>query len=65
MWRSIFAWVACVLVGAAAGFLIGWALYQVGFEVIGSTVAFIGAGVGGFVVLFAYLNWSEARAMSR
>jgi hypothetical protein len=60
MWKSILIWIGCVLIGAAGGFMIGWVLWQLGFEVIGSTVAFAGAGIGGLMVLFGYLRWSEA-----
>jgi Zn-dependent protease with chaperone function len=60
-WKMILVWVGCVIVGAAVGFGIGWALWKLGFEIIGSAVALVGAGIGGFVVLFAVMRWSEER----
>jgi hypothetical protein len=43
------------------GFGIGWALWKLGLELIGSAIALIGAGIGGFVLLFALMRWSENR----
>jgi hypothetical protein len=54
-------WVGCVLLGALVGLLAGWILWKLGLEVIGSAVALVGAGVGGIVAFFAFLNWSEDR----
>jgi hypothetical protein len=60
-WRLIAIWIACVLVGAAVGYLIGWVIWQLGFELIGGAVALAGAGVGGILMFFAFMNWSEDR----
>lgn len=60
-WKFILLWIACVLIGAAAGFGIGWLLWKAGLELIGSAVALVGAGVGGFVMLFAVMRWAENR----
>jgi hypothetical protein len=60
-WKFGLVWIVCVIVGAAIGFGIGWALWKLGLELIGSAVALVGAGVGGFVMLFAFLRWSEER----
>jgi hypothetical protein len=54
-------WVGCVLLGALVGLLAGWILWKLGLEIIGSAVALVGAGVGGIVAFFAFLNWSEDR----
>ena len=54
-------WVGCVIVGAIAGFLAGYVLWQLGFELIGSAVALVGAGVGGIAAFFGFLSWSERR----
>jgi hypothetical protein len=54
-------WIGCVIVGAVAGYLIGYALWKLGLELIGSAVALVGAGVGGFVVFFALVAWFERR----
>ena len=43
----ILVWIACVLVGAGLGYLAGYGLWKLGFEIIGSAVALVGAGVGG------------------
>ena len=32
-----------------------------GFELIGSAVALVGAGAGGILVFFGFLNWQEKR----
>jgi hypothetical protein len=59
--KLILVWIACVIFGAAAGFLAGWILWKLGFELIGSAVALAGAGVGGIAAFFGFLNWSEDR----
>ncbi len=60
-WKMILVWIVCVILGAIAGFAIGWVLWKLGLELIGSAVALVGAGVGGFVMLFAFMRWSENR----
>ena len=60
-WKLILIWIACVIVGAVVGFAIGWLLWKAGLELIGSAVALVGAGVGGFVMLFAVMRWAENR----
>ena len=60
-WKLILAWIVCVLLGAAAGFAIGWVVWRLGFELIGSAIALVGAGVGGIVLFFWFMNWSEDR----
>jgi hypothetical protein len=57
----ILAWIGCMLVGAIAGFLAGYVLWQLGFELIGSAVALVGAGVGGIAAFLWFLSWSEDR----
>jgi hypothetical protein len=57
----IMLWVGCVLVGALAGFLAGYLLWKLGFELIGSAVALVGAGAGGILVLFGLLAWYDRR----
>ncbi len=44
-------WIACVLVGAGIGYLAGWTLWKLGFEVIGGAVALAGAAAGGILIL--------------
>jgi hypothetical protein len=60
MAKAIAIWIGCVCIGAAAGFLIGWVIWQLGFELIGSTIAMVGAGFGGLLVLYMYLKRTEA-----
>ena len=36
MAKAIAFWLGCVCIGAALGFLIGWIIWQLGFEIIGS-----------------------------
>jgi hypothetical protein len=57
----IVVWIVCVLVGAFVGYLAGYGLWRLGFELIGSAVALVGAGVGGIVVFLAFLNWWSRR----
>jgi hypothetical protein len=57
----ILVWIVCVIAGAAAGYLLGYLLWRLGFEIIGSAVALVGAGVGGILAFFGFLTWSEDR----
>jgi hypothetical protein len=59
--KLVLVWIICVILGAAAGFLLGYLLWRLGFELIGSAVALVGAGVGGILAFFAFLSWSEDR----
>ena len=61
----ILVWIGCVLAGAAVGYLAGYVLWKLGFELIGSAVALVGAGVGGIVVFLALLNWWDRRRENR
>jgi hypothetical protein len=54
-------WIACVLIGALAGYFLGYLIWQLGFELIGSAVALVGAGVGELLAFFGFLSWSEDR----
>jgi uncharacterized membrane protein YeaQ/YmgE (transglycosylase-associated protein family) len=54
-------WIGCVIVGAVVGFLAGYVLWKLGFEVIGSAVAVVGACIGGFIVLAGLASWSNNR----
>jgi hypothetical protein len=58
----ILLWIGCVIVGAAVGFLAGWALWKLGLELIGSAVALVGAGVGGILAFFGVLAWADRRS---
>jgi hypothetical protein len=60
-WKFVLVWILCVVIGAAIGFGIGYVLYKLGLELIGSAVALVGAGIGGFVMLFAFMRWSDNR----
>ncbi|HEY7030569.1 MAG TPA: hypothetical protein VH482_04530 [Thermomicrobiales bacterium] len=60
-WQLILAWVVCVIVGAAVGFLAGYILWKIGLELIGSAVALVGAGVGGIIAFLWFLQWSDDR----
>ena len=60
-WKLGLTWVACVLIGAAVGFGLGWVLWKLGFELIGSSVALVGAGAGGILMFLWFMNWSENR----
>ena len=64
-WVLIAVWVGCVAVGAIVGFLIGYILWQMGFELLGSAASLVGAGVGGIVVFLALLAWWDRRQEAR
>jgi len=64
-WVLIAVWVGCVAVGAIVGFLVGYILWQMGFELLGSAAALVGAGVGGIVVFLALLAWWDRRQEAR
>ena len=57
----ILVWIGCVILGAVAGFLAGYVLWKLGFELIGSAVAIVGAGAGGIVAFLWFLNWQDNR----
>ncbi len=64
-WKLGLVWVACVIIGAFLGYAIGWAIWRLGFELIGSAVALVGAAVGGIVLLLAFMRWYDDREYSR
>jgi hypothetical protein len=64
-WVLIAVWVGCVAVGAIVGFLVGYILWQMGFELLGSAASLVGAGVGGIVVFLALLAWWDRRQEAR
>jgi hypothetical protein len=57
----VLIWIVCVIIGALGGWWLGGLLWQMGFELIGSSVALVGAGVGGILVFLAFLRWYEDR----
>jgi hypothetical protein len=59
--KLIALWVGCVVVGALVGYFIGLLLWQLGFELLGSAVTLVGAGLGGILMFLAVLKWSEDR----
>ena len=61
----IVVWIVCVVVGAVVGYLAGYGLWKLGFEIIGSAVALVGAGVGGILVFLALLSWWDRRSTAR
>jgi hypothetical protein len=61
----IVVWIVCVLVGAGVGYLAGYGLWKLGFEIIGSAVALVGAGVGGILVFLWLLSWWDRRSTAR
>jgi len=60
-WTLVIAWIVCVILGAVVGFLAGYILWKIGFELIGSAVALVGAGAGGIVAFLWFLQWSDDR----
>jgi hypothetical protein len=59
--KLIVIWVICVIVGAAVGAGIGYLIWKLGFEIIGSAIALVGAGLGGILAFLWYMQWSENR----
>jgi hypothetical protein len=59
--KLIALWIGCVIVGALVGYFIGLLLWQLGFELLGSAVTLVGAGLGGILMFLAVLKWSEDR----
>jgi hypothetical protein len=57
----VLLWIGCVILGAVVGFLIGYVVWRLGFELIGSAIALVGAGVGGILAFVAVLNWWSDR----
>ena len=45
----------------SVGWFIGWALWKMGLELIGSAVALVGAGAGGILAFLGFMNWQEGR----
>ncbi|MGD9710801.1 MAG: hypothetical protein AB7V46_01895 [Thermomicrobiales bacterium] len=60
-WKFVLVWAVCVVLGALIGYGIGWALWKAGLELVGSAVALVGAAVGGFVILYFFMKWTENR----
>jgi hypothetical protein len=60
-WTLILVWIGCVIIGALVGYWIGLILWQLGFELLGSAVTLVGAGLGGILMFLAFLRWSEDR----
>lgn len=57
--------VVCVIVGTLAGYLAGYVLWKLGFVLLGSAVALLGAGVGGIVTFLGVLGWYNRRDRPR
>lgn len=55
----VLLWIGCVLLGAIVGFIAGYIVWKLGFELIGSALALVGAGVGGILAFMAALNWLD------
>jgi hypothetical protein len=54
-------WIVCVIIGAVVGTAIGWILWELGLELIGSAVMLVGAAVGGVIAFLGYMNWQDRR----
>ncbi|HYJ11989.1 MAG TPA: hypothetical protein VEW66_00235 [Thermomicrobiales bacterium] len=63
--KLVVIWILCVLVGAAVGLGAGWLLWKIGFELIGSAVALVGAAVGGIIAFLWFMNWQDNRNQSK
>jgi hypothetical protein len=60
-WTLVLIWIGCVIIGALVGYWIGLILWKLGFELLGSAVTLVGAGLGGILMFLAFLRWSEDR----
>jgi hypothetical protein len=63
--RVFLLWVGCIIVGGVIGFAIGYIIWQLGFEMLGSATAMIGSVVGGTMAFFGVYAWSERRQAAR
>lgn len=63
--KLVALFVVCTFVGALAGYLAGFILWKLGFVLIGSAVALVGAGIGGIVVFLGVLGWYDRRDRPR
>lgn len=50
-----------VLLGATAGFMLGWLLLALGFEFLGTAMTLAGGLVGGIAGFMGVLFWSGRR----
>jgi hypothetical protein len=57
----ILIWIGCVILGTFVGYWLGSLLWQAGFEIIGSAVMLVGAGIGGILAFLGFIKWSEGR----
>jgi hypothetical protein len=57
----VLLWVGCVLLGALAGWLVGYVLWQLGFELLGGSVAVVGGGIGGILAFVGVFAWYDRR----
>lgn len=64
-WMLVLAWAVCVLIGAVVGYMIGYFIWKLGFELIGSAIALVGGGLGGILAFFGFLNWAQDRELRR
>ncbi len=55
-WRLVVVGIACIIVGGAIGFGVGWVIWKLGFELIGSSVALAGAALGGVLTFLWFMN---------
>ena len=55
-WMLILVWIGCVIVGALAGYGLGMIMWSLGFELLGSSVALVGAGLGGILMFLGALE---------
>jgi hypothetical protein len=58
-------WIISVILGAIVGLFIGWVVWALGFELIGSAIALVGAGAGGIIAFLAFLSWGDRIAERR
>lgn len=58
----VLLWFGCVTFGAFVGYWLGSLLWRAGFELIGSAVALVGAGLGGILAFLGVMQWYGDRA---
>ena len=63
--RMLLLWGGCIIAGGIIGFGIGYLLWQLGFEMLGSATAMIGSVIGGTMAFFGVYAWSERRQAAR
>ena len=64
-WRLFLVWIGCIIGDGIVGFALGFILWQLGFEILGSATALVAGVIGGTMAFFAIYAWTERRQAER